>query len=126
MNGTLCMVPPHGDMTATDFVDTAPDLAAIQNLVGSTYLDIGLGISTIEYAGQIVPSAAAADATGGANGLDQNEAAMRLLKVAQMRAGQMTADSIPRTLWGNVVIGFGDDEFMAALRAAFPQPTMTP
>lgn len=120
MIGSLHLIPPFDDEVVTDYDGSAPDLATIQDMVGSTYLNRPIGLTTFEVDGEIVPSAGIANAEGESQGLVLNGPGMRLLHVAQMRVGKASPSSVPRPLWGNIVIAHGDDEFMTAIHDLFP------
>ena len=133
MNGDVYVIPPQGDMTETEYVGSAPSLNDVYTLLGSSQVQRVTGLTTWEQDGKIVPAAACCCGDGETRGLALNQAGMNLWQVALMRAGAPAGGGLYDTktspyyaLYGNVVLGCGDEEFMAAIHALFPPPPPMP
>ena len=133
MNGDVYVIPPQGEMTETEYVDSAPSVNDVYTFLGSSQVQRVTGLTTWEQDGKIVPAAACCSGDGQARGLPLNEAAMRLWQVALMRAGAAAGGGLYDSkaspyysLYGNLVLGCGDAEFMTAIHSLFPPPPPMP
>ena len=116
MRGTVIIIRTSEPTVETKYIDGPPDLAPIKDGLEGGYLELVPGFTQFSYEGETRRCVAFVDEDGIRKGLPYN-----LMATALWRAQRHPLDTNPFDtvnddhIKGNMVVVFGDDEWMAEL-----------
>ena len=116
MRGIVIIIRPGKPAIETTHVEGPPDLAPIKDGLEGGYLELVPGFNRINYEGELRRCVAFVDEDGIRKGLPYNLMATALWRAQLHPLDTNPFDSVNGDhIKGNMVVVFGDDEWMAEL-----------
>jgi hypothetical protein len=113
MKGTMVVLPAREKRALIHQFSRTPTLEELKAGIGGGYLELIPGFTTVGYAGVVMTCVAFCDEDGKRKELAFNETATQIWQAALRRRTPLRV--MPDHLVGDVVILFGDREFMGSL-----------